>query len=582
MNVFRWIDPVGRIKAAMVMVMVMQATIVPAMSSAWASLSTLNSSMLATYYTPDQLCLISNSSGTNTREEHVILKDCRKELKYSNGLEFGFSATRPYLDEGTCCNSEKQLGYRDFDKVYSGMEEANPYPLKDLFENLSDKNQSILFLGDSLAATSTFAMIGEIERMIELGGIDAVLQGQKVTNINRYDLFWKYAPPPRSDGRLRNPVYLYYIYLEDFKFVDDLGEVKTLAACADLDRLGKLSRVMSDHPDGLVMLGNIGAHLKIDRARPDPLRRILNQKISQFILWLNDVTIMNPKHKVFWRESFPSHFGSVDGSHETWKGSQAEQNAYLNGLADRLHYHCKPLQNTSTEMMHSQVPENGIAKRVLENWTESRVRLFPVWSYFAPFWNMHCGTCHLLSKNIDCLHLCAYAPPMWTPIWVQLVEMVSSYPELTPDEEIEWKKQKLSFGRTSYERTKDSRVIESDGMYYLVEFGVKRLIVDGRPAVNILLQRTVKDSEIASVSAEELSRFPDVFEVKPFLQDDIVLKEINSTRYFVMKNMSRREMRDHDAVQVFMEKRSIPAWEIRNIPKDVLGLIPLGEPAEDE
>jgi hypothetical protein len=164
---------------------------------------------------------------------------------------------------------------------------------------------------------------------------------------------------------------------------------------------------------------------------------------------------------------------------------------------------------------------------------------------------------------------------MWTPFWVQLVDLVSSYSELTPAEELEWREQKLSFGRTSYERTKASRVIESDGVYYLIEFGVKRRIEDGRPAVNFLFQRTVEDSEIASVSAQELSQFPDVFEVKPFLRDDSIIKEIESMRYFVMKNMNRLEMCNSSEVQTFMERRSIPAWEIRNIPKNVVELIPL-------
>jgi hypothetical protein len=77
------------------------------------------------------------------------------------------------------------------------------------------------------------------------------------------------------------------------------------------------------------------------------------------------------------------------------------------------------------------------------------------------------------------------------------------------------------------------------------------------------------------VSAQELSQFPDVFEVKPFLRDDSIIKEIESTRYFVIKNMTRLEMCNRSEVQTFMERRSIPAWEIRNIPNNVVELIPL-------
>jgi hypothetical protein len=286
---------------------------------------------------------------------------------------------------------------------------------------------------------------------------------------------------------------------------------------------------------------------------------------------------MNPRNKVFWRETFPSHFGSVDGSYEKWHGTAVEtSNIQGKQEQDGSHYHCKPLQNTSKEMMNSQSPENGIAERILQNWPESRVGLFPVWKDFAPFWKVHVGTRIPNGfMKLDCLHYCAYVPPMWTPFWVQLVDLVSSYSDLTPAEELEWIEQKLSFGRTSYERTKASRVIESDGVYYLIEFGVKRRIEDGRPAVNFLFQRTVEDSEIASVSAQELSQFPDVFEVKPFLRDDSIIKEIESMRYFVMKNMNRLEMCNSSEVQTFMERRSIPAWEIRNIPKNVVELIPL-------
>jgi hypothetical protein len=123
-------------------------------------------------------------------------------------------------------------------------------------------------------------------------------------------------------------------------------------------------------PDGLLIIGNIGAHLGVDRMRSDPLRRILNQKISQYILWLNDFTILNPKHMVFWRETFPSHFPSVDGSFERWRGSSASHNAGQDGYL----YRCKPLPDVSDATMNSQVPENGIAERILENWPQSRVK----------------------------------------------------------------------------------------------------------------------------------------------------------------------------------------------------------------
>jgi hypothetical protein len=167
------------------------------------------------------------------------------------------------------------------------------------------------------------------------------------------------------------------------------------------------------------------------------------------------------------------------------------------------------------------------------------------------------------------------------PFWIQLVDMVSNYPQLTPAEETAWSEQKLSFGRTSYERTKDSRVIESDGVYYLIEFGVKRRIDDGRPAIDILFQRSIEDNDIASVSAQELSHIPEVFEVKAFLRDDTVINEIDSSRSFVMKNLARHEVRDRDALQTFMERRYIPPYEVRHIPTSVLELIPLGESTID-
>jgi hypothetical protein len=581
-------DPWRRVKAMVVAMMVIPATIFPFTSWASADLSTLNNSMLAAYYTQDQLCVLNKSTGDNKNPETLILNECRKELNYSNGLQYGFQATRPHYDKNTCCSREKQLGNRDFDKALTGMEDGNLYPLKDFFDILSDKNQGIMLLGDSIAQTTIFTMVGEIERMMKMGGIGGRLVKPKDYS-KVYDVeSWEYTPPPRLDGRPRNAVRIYMALIHDFAFADDLGEVKMFAKREVAARVEKLKVLATScHPEGLMIIGNIGAHLTIDRTRPDPLRRILNQRISQYILWLNDFTIMNPKNKVFWRESFPVHFSSVDGSYEKWKDSAAEKLDLQRQGQDGSLYHCKPLQNTTKEMMYSQAPENGIAERVLDNWPESRVKRFPAWAFFAPFWKLHCGSCEdsfMMNKRInklDCLHFCGYAPPMWTPFWVQLVDMVSSYPELTPDEEIEWKKQKLSFGGTPYERMKDSRVIESDGMYYLIEFGVKRLIVDGRPAVNILFQRTVKDSEIASVSAEELSRFPDVFEVKPFMRDDTVIKETTSMNYFLMKNFIRHKMLDHDMAEAFMKNHSIPAWEIRNIPKNVLKLIPLGEALTD-
>jgi hypothetical protein len=569
--------------ALAMMVMVSLATSISSLSSVSADLSTLNSSMLATYYTPDQLCLLNESSGNNTKSEVFILEECRKKLDYSNGIGFGFQPTRPNFDRTTCCSLEKPLGYRDFDKVAPGFEDGNSYPLKDLFDILSDKNQSILLLGDSLAETTFNTMTGEIRRMIEIGSVGGVYEplAKEVFSVPSQ----RYTPSPRPDGKPRNPVHIFWESIGLFEFKDDLGEVKTFADGYETDLIYKFILPLTNQfPDGLLILGNIGAHLGVYRMGPDPLRRMLNQKISQYILWLNDFTILNPKHMVFWRESFPAHFDSIDGSYEKWKGSSASQKLVVGEPEqDGYLYHCKPLPDVSDATMNSQAPENALAERILENWPQSRVKQCRAWSYFAPFWNLHCGTCtarHPMEK-LDCLHQCGYVPTMWMPFWIQLVDIVSNYPQLTPAEETAWSEQKLSFGRTSYERTKDSRVIESDGVYYLIEFGVKRRIEDGRPAIDILFQRSVEDNDIASVSAQELSRIPEVIEVKPFLRDDTVINEIDSSRYFVMKNMARHEVRDLDTVQTFMERKSIPQHEVRHIPKSVLELIPLGESTID-
>jgi len=78
-------------------------------------------------------------------------------------------------------------------------------------------------------------------------------------------------------------------------------------------------------------------------------------------------------------------------------------------------------------------PENIIVQHLLSIWnhtsstntnsSSSYVHYLPIFTHLAPFYTMKYGQCGGASRieQIDCLHVCAFSPPMWISIWKELL-----------------------------------------------------------------------------------------------------------------------------------------------------------------
>jgi hypothetical protein len=330
----------------------------------------------------------------------------------------------------------------------------------------------------------------------------------------------------------------------------------------------------------------------------------LSQKIGLFIVWLNDLQEMNPNNIVVFKETTPSHFNSIDGSYERWDGTYNAHGPYL----------CSPLKSISYETKASQTPENDVAEKIFKAWKETRVQYLQTWEALAPFWKIHGGNCE---KQEDCLHHCAYVPTAFAPIWRQLNAIVQAFdmndgtsrpkdsPSTKTDDFLRTNSPENAFinmtnmilFRDQYIRSEGSfpiRYCEEGGdagsaspcVYYLVEHGMKRRVADGFAGLHLLFQRAVDESEVVDISSQEdLSLYPEAFEVKPLLQDGTLIEEETRKTFtgwaregqlYCIVDGTRYAFSGAGFAMYIIEKMKIPEWEVRGVPKYVLDLIPVG------
>eukprot|EP01036_Dinobryon_divergens_P030260 gene30260-39479_t len=137
-------------------------------------------------------------------------------------------------------------------------------------------------------------------------------------------------------------------------------------------------------------------------------------------------------------ETMPQHFDSEDGSYSRWTPTYYKTpNSW-----DPKHplYHCRAVSNmersTTGAVAHlliqrlrgnhssnrNEVEEEEEEEEKKKKNEDDYIGYIETFKYFNAFPLMHNGYCREDIRTVlqDCTHYCAFAPPMWMPIWSQL------------------------------------------------------------------------------------------------------------------------------------------------------------------
>ena len=410
----------------------------------------MNESMLNTWYDPIQVCMIQdkdNYEGTHNNIEHAwhcsakvakSMNTTEVKHRYTNG--FGLLPHRKPRDG--CCTSDFKSSERGFDWVWPGYENGSTVKVcVEMLDLLSRRGMSLMFIGDSMnnqvfrAFTEECVREGipdsafaDIKRWLPflddnpVGGIRLLNQAQKFDWTQEMNVLL----PSKNDDHgnddnnnkakynyddntavSRDRVMLYAIDLWYGRRSDE-GERDVMEAL--------IPYILKQHPNGIVILPNIGHHLDFERRSHS---KYLVTAIGAFLGWMNELSYLNRGNNlVLFRETTPAHFDSPeqDGSYESWEKNGGDRKYDYEGynswdIEPRSKYHCRAI-NTSYLMSPSgnkgnarsgirdvkNTKENILVSNIFDSWrsegpSNMKMDILPVYKYLAPFYRLKYAFC---------------------------------------------------------------------------------------------------------------------------------------------------------------------------------------------
>lgn len=556
----------------------------------------LNHTLLMTWYDEVATCMIEN---TGNQSYWQYLKSCHEnsstKARYNDGFFTLPSSAYNNKVRGCCCSEDMPVREREFDYVMEGMEDGNQKPMLRLLTALSATNRSMVLLGDSMNSQFFHAMIQEIKRETSLGILegntivasrwwhqDGIYQKMGMTgkSLTYFLDSYKWTPPEfDEDGNVlkyngkqaNNPVYFYNLNL--YYFQPNLAEEVILA-----EIIMPLLNTQ-DHPDGLVVFANIGHHLEHERTE-GPLYRGMIKRIGSILSWLHELSLNNPKSIVAFRETTPAHFNapSLEGTYEEWKYSSNAHYDYTQpNNFDSSMYYCRQIYNLSKPDAYL-LRENLVARQILNAWgknqlDESRVSILHIEKYLAPFARLKYGHCGGWTRIpvIDCVHYCSNAPPMWAPIWHEMLEKVENFQIF--QKTLENSTSNSFTGKILLLRGSDPRE------YYFFNRGIIQKAPD-LYSIEKYLNR--KDLIIEDCSKEYLDEIPRIEDIPVTLleeehedyPDGTLVKGARDREIFLVQNGMRRGIPSWDT---FVNMK-FSLSQVKIMPNEDVFRIPLGEP----
>lgn len=368
---------------------------------------------ISSWYSPVAECMMSDAMAKI--EYFESFEKCKFNLKSDANAAFATLQTESIAVEGLqryhCCSTEISLQERGFLHGFKGFTDPNKKPVRELFKSLHFRNMSLIFLGDSTSSQTVNALRAELERE----------DGLKIETSFEWDItktFIKKFEDLHSISVFKS---IFGVYSYDGTLIIDLK--MTVLGTSDL--LWPLLKYLSL---GCVVVVNVGHHLK-HLTLPNNFPFLVDNMdaVVDFLVEINAHD--RGQHIAIYRETTPTHFDSYDGKFETWETPLGYDHTVPNSWDSRIPmYHCRALQPNVTNRIENSIVESLISARKLD------IPVIQTYKYFAPFFKINYGNCDgeagYRRKYVDCVHLCAFSPLMWMPIWMQLQEGVTRQLEL--------------------------------------------------------------------------------------------------------------------------------------------------------
>ena len=546
----------------------------------------LNHTMLQTWYDPVQICMMEDRRHLDNASYWTYLWDCEEALsvnktKPAHGYTTGFatlpsSAYSRKARDG-CCNSDVQIRDRGFDWALEGYQDGTSQHAVAIMTLLSQRNMSIVFMGDSMNNQVFTAFIEECKREGIQGSFDAGVRGslpwfqspstyglsQKslayIGAVIKFDWTDRYK---KSNNKTQSV----YIYVIDVWYgrravVDERVLMETL-----------IPIISASHPSGMVVLPNIGHHLEAERSHNNYQSMV--QTVAGFLNWMHEISKLNSgRNFVAFRETTPSHFDSPnsDGSFEKWKAAGRGNYDYMASNSwDGTLYHCHSINNSAPSepgWPQKNSLENVVVHEILSAWGGKRdavapeaatsVEILHVFQYLAPFYRLKYGFCGGYDRIpvLDCVHFCAWGPTMWFPIWSELSSMLSKWSLQQRDKLTDYTP---IFGKTIMHETEVLECSEGPGTaaasatptYYLSYHGVLHMAPNLHSIEEELglLSNSSTFPKIKKVDKENLGGIPLGHPIQdyPVIRDGSALQQHGDGQIWFYKNGTRHAIPNWD------------------------------------
>lgn len=440
-------------------------------------ISLISEEDLIQWYDPIQLCMMNttidqliNPYGNTSYWTFLQYCESITNLSTNHIYKDGFytlpSSAFSRKNRDGCCTSDVKLKDRGYNWIYS--ESANQIGNNticlDILYSLGYQNKSLMFIGDSMNNQVFTAFLEECKREER----NTHQYGQWLDDCKyEFDLYSnpeQYSIPNKLLRYIHNVVKYSFIHFNNryhiYIYAIDMWYGKHIVSDENLLMELVIPKISSYHHDGLVILGNIGHHLDAERKLfYNHDERYMINTISDYLYWLNDLKYQNQKNIIIFRETTPSHFDSPlqDGSYEVFKevGNDRDYNYMTMNTWDNTLYHCHSI-NTSNPFI--QTYENKVVELILSYWNQmnevfsllktrrqlsqrryhsnhheifslnNSIHILSVFKYLAPFYRLKYGYCGYYERMdvLDCVHFCGWSPPMWIPIWIELLHLIQS------------------------------------------------------------------------------------------------------------------------------------------------------------
>jgi hypothetical protein len=359
----------------------------------------VDSKNVSKWYTPFDLCLLSNSSSLPVE---TILADCEEKVKIS----IPDLSLRPIRcragnswpsKSGFCSSSDIPFSERkNLQRTLEGYDDPTDEPLRRLFTILSKEKGSLILIGDSVMQQFFGAMACELER----NGIWSDPNYFRNTDEVRFvEILDKNTGGAVYDNKGVSLPPVAVKFTPIYHLVNGRWDRMVNASMHRLrlsvdDFLNKFESVMIMVNMGLHFVGNPVPHFS---------PADYNSQMTYLLQYLHNIQNGRPEKKLrtIWRETSAQHFSTTTGY---WPGQR---------FADSMKLGCFPITDPSPQgdWRNTDI-ENIIAKNNLY-----RVKIAPFFNLSVPLWNMHVN-----GFKHDCTHFC------WTPyLYQSLFHFMADY-----------------------------------------------------------------------------------------------------------------------------------------------------------